>query len=78
MLNWRWEKEPQARPWWLEVAISFCCVVTAVLIIASLAGCATSRDAEVCYMKPIGLTEQGFTVAFQQCMTPEAFQESQK
>jgi hypothetical protein len=29
-------------------------------------------------MKPIGLTEQGFTVAFQQCMTPEAFQESQK
>jgi hypothetical protein len=36
------------------------------------------RDAEVCYMKPIGLTEQGFTVAFQQCMTPEAFQESQK
>jgi hypothetical protein len=29
-------------PWWLEVAISFCCVVTAVLIIASLAGCAST------------------------------------
>lgn len=83
MLNWsEYEKEPQpinARPWWLEVLLSFGCVVTAVLIIASLAGCATTtREAEVCYMKPIGLTEQGFTVAFQQCMTPEAFQESQK
>lgn len=31
------------RPWWLEVLICSGCVVTAVLIIASLSGCAEDR-----------------------------------
>lgn len=48
------------------------------ILIVILAGCATARDAEVCYVKPMGNTEEGLIVVLQQCLTPEAFAESQK
>lgn len=66
------------RPWWLDALLGLACFLTAAVIIASFAGCTTTREAEVCYIKPIGVTEQGFTVAFQQCMSPEAFQKAQE
>lgn len=51
-----------------------------VLIVATLFGwgCASTEETKVCFMKPFGLTEQGYTVAAVQCMTPEAFADSQK
>lgn len=50
----------------------------ALLVALLLFGCAGTRDAEVCYLKLMGQTEDGFTVVAQQCMTPAAFAESQK
>jgi hypothetical protein len=66
------------RPWWLDVLLGLGCVAIVFAIIGGLSGCATSEDAKVCFMKPIGVTEEGYTVAAVQCMTPEAFAESQK
>lgn len=55
-------------------------LLTILLIL--LAGCATPAPSEpethVCFMKLLGHTEQGYSVVTQQCMTPEAFAESQK
>jgi hypothetical protein len=66
-------------PPWLDRAIEILCwACFGALIAIALPGCTTTREAEVCYMKPIGVTEQGFTVAFQQCMSPEAFQKAQE
>jgi hypothetical protein len=50
------------------------------ILIILLAGCATPAEPEthVCFMKLLGHTEQGYSVVTQQCMTPEAFAESQK
>lgn len=57
-------------PFWAALFAAFLVVIS---------GCATTaKDAEVCYVKPMGNTEEGFIVVLQQCMTPEAFQAGQK
>lgn len=52
----------------------------AVIFVAfgACAGCATAEEAKVCFIKAMGVTQEGYTVAAVQCMTPEAFAESQK
>jgi hypothetical protein len=51
----------------------------ALLLVLLLAGCATgTEEPKVCLLRMLGLTEGGFSVVAQQCMTPEAFAESQK
>lgn len=54
--------------------------ITALMVLLAflLGGCAAAEPAKVCYLKALGATEDGFTVVAQQCMTPEAFAESQK
>jgi hypothetical protein len=49
----------------------------ALLLMLVLAGCSTAGP-QVCFMTPMGKTEDGSWVVAQQCMTPEAFAESQK
>jgi hypothetical protein len=57
-------------PFWAALFAAFLVVIS---------GCAsTARDAEVCYIKPMGNTEEGLIVVLQQCITPEAFEEAQK
>ena len=47
--------------------------------LALLPGCATTEpSAQVCFMRMMGVTEHGYSVVQQLCMTPEAFAESQK
>lgn len=66
MLEDPYEYEPAPinyRPWWLDVLIGIGCAFAFAVIISGLIGCTTTRDAEVCYMKAIGMTEEGYTVA---------------
>lgn len=48
------------------------------LLLLLLAGCASTEEPKVCFMRMVGQTEDGWTVAAQHCITPEAFQASQK
>lgn len=44
-------------------------------------GCATApaeSETKVCFIKPMGQTQNGMLVVAQSCMSPEAFAESQK
>lgn len=54
-----------------------------LLAFAGLSGCATTATApepqmSVCFMKLMGMTEDGTTVVAQSCMSPEAFAETQR
>lgn len=49
-----------------------------VAVALLLSGCATRPQTEVCFMKVMGQTPEGYTVVGTHCMTPEAFAESQK
>lgn len=50
-----------------------------ILLLLLIVGCAaTEPEARICFVQLVGQTEQGLTVIAQQCMTPEAFAESQK
>ena len=58
-------------------------VAIVVVAFVALSGCAAvepqkKREPEVCYLGLIGQTEEGMTVVLSQCMTMEAFKESQK
>lgn len=68
-------------PYWLLALV--------ILLVGSLlAGCATPPKEEkpkaasftlmVCYMKYLGQTDEGYTVAAEQCLTPEEFEALQK
>lgn len=79
MLENPYEYEPapiKHRPLWLDVLLSLACFFTAALIIASFAGCATPE--KVCYIRPMGQTDDGFVVIAQSCMSAEAFQKAQE
>lgn len=44
-----------------------------------LSGCATAElTAQVCYMRHMGETEEGYAVVMQACQSPEAFAASQQ
>lgn len=45
-----------------------------------LSGCATSGEltAQVCYMRHMGTTEEGYAVVMQACQSPESFAASQQ
>lgn len=48
------------------------------MLIVGLSGCATETRTEVCYLRVMGKTEEGYTVVMQACQSPEQFTESQK
>lgn len=50
----------------------------AAMLLFACTACASTEETKVCFMKPFGMTDQGYTVAAVQCMSPEAFEESQK
>lgn len=50
----------------------------ALAAIVFLAGCASEPTAQVCYLRFMGKTDQGFTVVIQACVSPEAYAEAQK
>lgn len=81
MMNWsEWEDEDRRyeRCYWRRVGFVIFAAACLAVILLPVMGCATARDAEVCFMRIMGQTEDGTTVVAQQCMTPEAFAESQK
>lgn len=61
-------------------------LIVALAGAALLAGCASDPRSEraqpmrksVCYVKPLGSTEDGYTVLFEACQSTEAFAASQK
>ena len=55
-------------------------MIRALLFVLLLTGCAAPavRDPEVCFVKVMGTTEDGSMVVATLCMTPKAFEESQK
>jgi hypothetical protein len=58
---------------WAGAAVAVGC------LLVGLSGCASTESGpRVCYVKPMGATEDGSWVVAQMCMTPEAFAESQK
>lgn len=70
--------EPET-PSWSRVVIEILCMAClGVLIAVALPGCATTKDAEVCYVKPMGETDGGLFVVLQQCLSPETFQRARE
>ena len=51
-------------------------MIRATLLSLLLVGCAS--DPQICFVKPMGQTEDGLIVIAQHCMSHEAFAESQK
>lgn len=50
------------------------------MLLVGLSGCAQTAEirAEVCYLRFMGQTEEGYTVVMQACQSPEKFAESQQ
>lgn len=50
------------------------------MLLVGLSGCADTAEirAEVCYLKFMGNTEDGYTVVMSACQSPEKFAESQQ
>lgn len=79
MMNWSEYEEEQQRPTILPLLCWIASFVVAIVLVASLTGCAsTSGEVRICYVELVGKTETGLFVEAQVCMTPEAYAESQK
>jgi hypothetical protein len=68
------------RCYWRRVGFGLFIAIALAVIFAPLYGCATEKkpDPQVCYLKLLGNTEEGFSVVLQQCVTPEEFRAAQK
>lgn len=54
--------------------------ILVIAVLVCLPGCATKEEPrdEVCFLHPLGRTQDGLHVVAARCMTPEQFAESQK
>ena len=75
--EWFIEEEKFTHCYWRRIGFLVFFVLALAIILAPLAGCATAEP-QVCFVKPMGATEDGSWVVAQMCMTPEAFAASQK
>lgn len=68
------------RCYWRRVGFAvFFAIAMGLILLPLLSGCASAEpENRICFMQFLGKTESGWTVAATQCMTPEAFAESQK
>lgn len=68
------------RCFWRRIGFGvFFAIAAALLLFPLLTGCATTEpENRICFMKSIGATEDDWAVVASRCMTPGAFQESQK
>jgi hypothetical protein len=57
---------------WLGIVAAF------GMLIVGLSGCASDMRSEVCYLRVLGKTEEGYTVVAQACQSPERFAASQR
>lgn len=75
-------EQKQQRCYWRRVGFSiFLAIAVVVVLVPMLTSCATTStepETKICYLQVIGKTSEGYTVVAQQCLTPEAFAESQK
>lgn len=76
------EEKKQERCYWRRVGFLGWLAIALILIaIPMLTSCAAEpqkKEPQVCYLGLIGQTEEGYTVVMQQCISQEAFKESQK
>ena len=65
---------------WKRAFMGFCIGCALALIMLALPGCASVAQKEddvwqrICYVKPLGNTEDGMIVIAQACLTPEQFE----
>ena len=86
MLNWAEYEEEQETPaercFWRKVGFAVFIGISLALLLGPLYGCATTKeetaDVRVCAFQLLGQTGSGLPVVKMQCVTPEAFAESQK
>lgn len=82
--GWTAQEEKQVRCYWRRVGFGFFLAVAAALVlIPMLAGCSSLPDIhppddKICFVQLIGKTDEGWSVLAERCMTPEAFERSQK
>lgn len=82
MLNWSEHEEEKLkpRPIILPLLAWLAFIGFSIVLLTLAVGCATEQKAEpqVCYLKLMGQTEEGYTVVMQACVTPEQFKAAQK
>lgn len=69
------------RCYWRRIGFLIFAALALAVIFLPLMGCATKISdgrTEVCFLQPLGQTEEGYTVVASHCMTPEAFKASQR
>lgn len=71
--------EPEEKPR-LIIPVLLWLAILGVLIGSGflLGGCATEIRTEVCYLRFMGKTEEGYTVVMSACQSPEQFAASQQ
>ena len=74
----RTAEEKHERCYWRRVGFVIFFAIAGALLLGPLMGCATDPVAQVCYMRHMGRTEEGYTVVMQACQSPEDFQAGQK
>lgn len=73
-----WDEKLE-RCYWRRIGFVIFAAIVLAMIFAPLMVCASVEpDAKVCYVKVLGATGDGTAVVVQHCMTPEAFEASQK
>lgn len=80
--EWFEGKREHPRPIILPLICWIGVVLVVIFLLAGLSGCATTKeetaDVRVCAFQLIGQTGSGLPVVKMQCVSPEAFAESQK
>lgn len=66
------------RCYWRRVGFFIFLGLVIGMLLGPLYGCSTEMRSEVCYLRLLGKTEQGYTVVAQACQSPEAFAASQR
>ena len=74
------DEQQLERCYWRRVGFVIFLAIAFALILGPLMGCATAEEvtAQVCYMRHIGKTEDGYTIVLQACQSPESFAASQQ
>ncbi len=71
---WR-ELDEYERCYWRRVAVVILLALALAMLLGALPGCAApdAVTTSVCYLSPLGQTEEGYAVVLQACQSPEAF-----
>ena len=79
MLEDPYEYTPDRPRLIIPAILWFLSIVFAIGVVLLMVGCAPAEiQAQVCYLRFMGKTEEGYTVVTQACMSPEQFAEGQK